>query len=78
MVTMPQLSSRQASVYAAVVFLITIVLGFSMPGYSITLSGLLVVIFPFGICTNQQRNRYCRPCKQCGGCRLYGMEHMGF
>jgi PAS domain S-box-containing protein len=45
MVTMPQLSSRQASVYAAVVFLITIVLGFSMPGYSITLSGLLVVIF---------------------------------
>jgi PAS domain S-box-containing protein len=42
---MPQLSSRQATVYAAFVFALTIALAFFMPGYSITLSGLLVVIF---------------------------------
>ena len=42
---MPQLSSRQATVYAALVFALTIALAFFMPGYSITLSGLLVVIF---------------------------------
>jgi PAS domain S-box-containing protein len=42
---MPQLSSRQASIYAALVFALTIALAFFMPGYSITLSGLLVVIF---------------------------------
>ena len=42
---MPQLSSRQASVYAALVFALTVALAFFMPGYSITLSGLLVVIF---------------------------------
>ena len=44
-VTMPQLSSRQASLYAALVFAATIGLSYFMPGYSITLSGLLVVIF---------------------------------
>lgn len=42
---MPQLSSRQASVYATLVFLLTVGLAYFMPGYSITLSGLLVVIF---------------------------------
>ena len=42
---MPQLTSRQASIYAALVFALTIGLSYSMPGYSITLSGLLVVIF---------------------------------
>jgi PAS domain S-box-containing protein len=42
---MPQLSSRQATVYAILVFLLTVLLAFFMPGYSITLSGLLVVIF---------------------------------
>lgn len=42
---MPQLSSRQASIYAILVFAITIGLSYFMPGYSITLSGLLVVIF---------------------------------
>jgi PAS domain S-box-containing protein len=42
---MPQLSSRQASIYAILVFAITIGLAYFMPGYSITLSGLLVVIF---------------------------------
>lgn len=42
---MPQLSSRQASFYAAVVFIITLLLAAFLPGYSITLSGLLVVIF---------------------------------
>ncbi len=42
---MPQLSSRQASVYAALVSALTIALAFFVPGYSITLSGLLVVIF---------------------------------
>ncbi|WP_240409999.1 sensor histidine kinase [Flavisolibacter nicotianae] len=42
---MPQLSSRQASVYAFLVFAITIALALYMPGYSITLSGLLMVIF---------------------------------
>ncbi|HEU4903678.1 MAG TPA: PAS domain-containing sensor histidine kinase [Flavisolibacter sp.] len=43
--TIPQLSSRQATVYAVLVFAITIALALFMPGYSITLSGLLVVIF---------------------------------
>jgi PAS domain S-box-containing protein len=42
---MPQLSSRQATVYATLVLLLTIGLAYFMPGYSITLSGLLVVIF---------------------------------
>lgn len=42
---MPQLTSRQASIYAALVFAITISLSYFMPGYSITLSGLLVVVF---------------------------------
>jgi len=42
---MPQLSSRQASVYAVFVFVVTLVLAAFLPGYSITLSGLLVVIF---------------------------------
>ncbi|HVF80543.1 MAG TPA: PAS domain S-box protein, partial [Flavisolibacter sp.] len=42
---MPQLSSQQASLYAALVFAATIGLSYFMPGYSITLSGLLVVIF---------------------------------
>jgi len=42
---MPQLSSRQASIYAILVFALTIGLSYFMPGYSITLSGLLVVIF---------------------------------
>jgi PAS domain S-box-containing protein len=42
---MPQLSSRQATVYAILVLLLTISLAYFMPGYSITLSGLLVVIF---------------------------------
>jgi PAS domain S-box-containing protein len=42
---MPQLSGRQATVYAALVFILTVGLAFFMPGYSITLSGLLVVIF---------------------------------
>jgi PAS domain-containing protein len=42
---MPQLSDRQATVYAALVFFLTVGLAFFMPGYSITLSGLLVVIF---------------------------------
>ena len=44
-VIMPQLSSRQASLYAALVFAATIGLSYLLPGYSITLSGLLVVIF---------------------------------
>jgi PAS domain S-box-containing protein len=44
-VTIPQLSSSKASVYAALVFILTIALAYFMPGYSITLSGLLVVIF---------------------------------
>jgi PAS domain S-box-containing protein len=44
-VKMPQLSDRQASWYAAIAFLLTIALNWWMPGYSISLSGLLVVIF---------------------------------
>lgn len=43
--TIPQLSSTQASGYAAFVFIATICLSYFMSGYSITLSGLLVVIF---------------------------------
>jgi PAS domain S-box-containing protein len=42
---MPQLSNRQATIYACLVFLFTITLSYLLPGYSITLSGLLVVIF---------------------------------
>lgn len=42
---MPQLSSRQASVYAILVFATTVALSYFFPGYTITLSGLLVVIF---------------------------------
>lgn len=42
---MPQLSRRQASWYALAVFSATIVLSYFLPGYTITLSGLLVVIF---------------------------------
>ena len=42
---MPQLSSRQATIYALLVFAITVGLSYFIPGYSITLSGLLVVIF---------------------------------
>ncbi len=43
--TMPQLSGRQASVYAVLVFLLTVSLSYFLPGNTITLSGLLVVIF---------------------------------
>ncbi|GAA4331918.1 PAS domain-containing sensor histidine kinase [Flaviaesturariibacter amylovorans] len=42
---MPQLSDRQASGYAALAFVLTLLANFYLPGYSITLSGLLVVIF---------------------------------
>ncbi len=42
---MRRLSNRQASIYAAVTFLLTILLSYFLPGYSVTLSGLLVVIF---------------------------------
>jgi PAS domain S-box-containing protein len=42
---LPQLSGKQASVFAIVVFIITVLLAYFLPGYSITLSGLLVVIF---------------------------------
>lgn len=42
---MPQLTSRQASVYAILVFLLTIVLSVFLPRNTLTLSGLLVVIF---------------------------------
>jgi PAS domain S-box-containing protein len=42
---MPQLNSRQASVLALVTFALTILLSYFLPGFTITLSGLLVVIF---------------------------------
>jgi len=42
---MPKLTSRQASVYAAGVFTLTIGMSYFLPGYTITISGLLVVIF---------------------------------
>lgn len=42
---MPRLSRIEASIYAAFVFVLTIVLTFLLPQYTITLSGLLVVIF---------------------------------
>jgi len=42
---MPQLSSREASLYAALVFVLTILLSLLLPGNAITLSGLLLVIF---------------------------------
>lgn len=42
---MPQLSGRQASVYALLVFVLTIALSLFLPRNPIVLSGLLVVIF---------------------------------
>ncbi|MBC7886130.1 MAG: PAS domain S-box protein, partial [Saprospiraceae bacterium] len=42
---MHKLSSRQASMYAIIVFLLTIGLSYFLPGYPIMISGLLVVIF---------------------------------
>ena len=42
---MPQLSNRQASIYAAIVFITTIALTYFLQGEAITLSGLLIVIF---------------------------------
>jgi PAS domain S-box-containing protein len=42
---MPQLSSRQASLFAAIIFAATIALTFLLPGYTITLSGFLIVVF---------------------------------
>jgi PAS domain S-box-containing protein len=42
---LPQLSKRQASVYAATVFLLTILSSIFLTGDSVVLSGLLVVIF---------------------------------
>ncbi len=43
--TMPQLSGRQANIYAIVAFVATLLLTYLMPGNAITLGGLLVVIF---------------------------------
>ncbi|MGZ3854287.1 MAG: PAS domain S-box protein [Flavisolibacter sp.] len=43
--SLPQLSRNQASVIALGVFVITILSSFFLPGYTIILSGLLVVIF---------------------------------
>ena len=42
---MPKLSSRKASIYAAVTFALTIGMSYFLPGYTITIGGLLVVIF---------------------------------
>lgn len=42
---MRRLSNKQATLYAAVTFGLTLVLSYFLPGYSITLSGLLIVIF---------------------------------
>ncbi|MEI6946972.1 PAS domain-containing sensor histidine kinase [Paraflavisolibacter sp. H34] len=42
---MPQLSSKAATIYAVLVFVFTLVVSFLLPGYTITLSGLLIVIF---------------------------------
>ena len=42
---MISLSNKQASTYAAIAFMLTLLLGYFLPGYTITLSGLLVVIF---------------------------------
>lgn len=43
--SMPQLTSRQAGFFALVAFAFTILLSYLLPGFTITLSGLLVVIF---------------------------------
>src|SRR5688500_16670491 len=43
--SMPQLSNRQASIFAAIIFALTLVLTYILPAYTITLSGLLIVIF---------------------------------
>jgi PAS domain S-box-containing protein len=42
---MPRLTSKQASVYAIIAFVLTLTFSYAMPGYPITLAGLLVVLF---------------------------------
>jgi len=41
----PQVSARQASIWALVAFVFTLFFSYSMPGFPVTLAGLLVVIF---------------------------------
>lgn len=43
--TILKINNRQASVIAIVAFVLTLLLSYYLPGYTITLSGLLVVIF---------------------------------
>ena len=43
--TMQRLTSKPASIYAIIAFALTLVFSFAMPGYPITLAGLLIVIF---------------------------------
>ena len=42
---MPRLTSKQASIYAIIAFVLTLAFSYAVPGYPITLAGLLVVIF---------------------------------
>ncbi|MEP6948880.1 MAG: PAS domain-containing sensor histidine kinase [Ginsengibacter sp.] len=42
---MQRLTSKPASIYAIIAFILTLAFSFAMPGYPITLAGLLVVIF---------------------------------
>lgn len=42
---MARLTSKQASIYAIIAFVLTLAFSYAMPGYPITLTGLLVVVF---------------------------------
>jgi PAS domain S-box-containing protein len=42
---MPRLTSKQATVYASIAFILTLIFSYVMPAYPITLAGFLVVIF---------------------------------
>ena len=43
--TMQRLTSKPASIYAIIAFMFTLVFSFAVPGYPITLAGLLIVTF---------------------------------
>src|SRR5690349_14981395 len=52
---MPRLTNRQASIIALLVFALTVLLSYFFPTYTITLSGLLVVIF-LSVFVNDRRS----------------------
>ena len=52
-----RITSRQASIYASITFVLTMVFAYTMPGNPITLAGLLVVIF-LSVFANDSRSTF--------------------